>query len=75
MGADMLHLRGFGNLSDGALECLGLLRYWQEVDGFLSSCISLALLAQLLKPEGGYRPIGIMTAVSRVFGKINRAEA
>eukprot|EP00959_Pyramimonas_sp_CCMP1952_P105393 2203287-Pyramimonas_sp.AAC.1 len=75
MGADMLHLREFGDLSDGALECLGLLWFWREVEGPLSSCVSLVLLAQLLKPEGGYRPTGIMIGVSRVFGEINRAEA
>ncbi|CAK0816547.1 unnamed protein product [Prorocentrum cordatum] len=75
LGIDALHPRELANLSDGALKCLALLWRWQECSGIFSSAIALILLAQLPKPEGGYRPVGIESGVSWGFHKIARHEA
>ncbi|CAK0824635.1 unnamed protein product, partial [Prorocentrum cordatum] len=75
LGSDTLHPRELANFSDRALKCLALLWHWQECSGIFSSAIALILLAQLPKPEGRYRPIGIESGVSRVFHKLARHEA
>ncbi len=69
---DGLHPRHFASLSDDALAVLATLLQAVEVAGMWPRQLRLVVTALLPKPKGGFRPIGIMPALYRLWAKARR---
>ncbi len=72
---DGFHPRQIAHLSDGALSVLATLLQATEVAGVWPRQVSLVVTALLPKPAGGFRPIGVLPAVYRVWAKARRPES
>ncbi len=72
---DGFHPRQIGLLSDGALRALAVLLQAVETAGIWPRQVSMVVSALLPKPRGGFRPIGILPAVYRVWAKSRRADS
>jgi hypothetical protein len=57
------------------LEVLSLILAAVEVAAIWPRQVSLVVAAMLPKESGGFRPIGIATAVYRIWSKVRREEA
>ncbi len=69
---DGLHPRQVTHLCDAGLEALSLILLTVEVLGTWPRQISLVLTALLPKAKGGFRPIGLLPAIYRVWAKARR---
>ncbi len=72
---DGLHPRQLANLSDAALEVLATLLQIAELTGSWPPQVSLVVTVMLPKPSGGFRPIGLLPAIYRVWARARRGEA
>ncbi len=69
---DGLHPRQVAHLGDEGLEVLGILLQAIEVAGAWPRQVSLVTTALLPKAKGGFRPIGLLPAIYRVWAKARR---
>ena len=72
MSVDGFHVRHLALLSDDALEVLARLVHAMESVGRVPPQLRTVMVILLEKPAGGFRPIGIFSAVYRVWGKARR---
>ncbi len=72
---DGFHPRHFGLLSDAALAALGAILEAVELLGAWPSQVDLVVMPLLPKPKGGYRPIGLLAGIYRLWSKARRAVA
>ncbi len=70
-----LHPRQIANLGDEALEVLAILLEIAEITGAWPPQIGLVVTVMLPKPKGGFRPIGLLPAIYRVWARARRREA
>ncbi len=69
---DGFHPRLLGALSDDALGTLATLLLACETAGRWPRQINLVVTALIPKPKGGFRPIGVLPAVYRLWAKARR---
>ncbi len=72
---DGFHPRHFFLLSDAALDSLAAILEMVEILGAWPSQVDLVVMPLLPKPRGGYRPIGLLPGIYRLWAKARRAEA
>ncbi len=72
---DGFHPRQIADLPDEALAALAILLQAVEVSGQWPPQVSLVMTPLLPKPKGGFRPIGLMAGIYRVWAKARRAAA
>ncbi len=72
---DGFHPRHFGLLSEGALLALAAILEMVELLGAWPKQLDLVMMPLLPKPKGGYRPIGLLPGLYRLWAKSRRAEA
>eukprot|EP00959_Pyramimonas_sp_CCMP1952_P452289 9466313-Pyramimonas_sp.AAC.1 len=75
VGAGKLSPRDLCWLAGQCLTVLGLLWHWMLDTWKLSSQSPLIMIAMLEKPEGGFRPIGLLTTFVTVWGRCARSVA
>ena len=73
-GMDSWHPREYGHLSDGCLEVLSGLIALMEKWAVLPEEMLLQAIVFLGKPDGGYRPIGLLASLVRLRGAARRPE-
>ncbi len=72
---DGFHPRHFGMLSEGALLALAAILEMVELLGAWPAQLDLVLMPLIPKPRGGFRPIGLLPGLYRLWAKARRAEA
>ncbi len=72
---DGFHVRHFALLCDGALDALSHLLLAVEMTGRWPSQIGLVPMPLIPKPKGGYRGIGILPGLYRLWAKARRPMA
>ncbi|CAK0883406.1 unnamed protein product [Prorocentrum cordatum] len=75
LGSDTVHPRDLALVCDEAFETLCAIWQWSEAIGRIPVQLALMFTALLPKPDGGFRPIGLLPGICRVFGKVTRREA
>ena len=73
-GLDGFHMRHFKELPEQALQSLAQMYQVFEQRALLPKQVWGTIMAQLAKPAGGYRPIGVASSFYRLWGKSKRAE-
>ncbi len=66
------HPRALAALSEGALTALSTILAAVETSGQWPRQVCLVTTALLPKPKGGFRPVGIMPAIYRLWSKARR---
>ncbi len=75
LGWDCWHPRALQRLPRRLLVRLALLLMTAEVNGCWPEAILLNIIVLLRKPEGGYRPIGLMPTLIRLWSRARRSMA
>lgn len=70
LGLDQLHPRHLALVSDGCLFVLGYLFYLAEACGKWTDPMSFFSFFLLAKPTGGFRTIGLLSSLYRVWAKL-----
>ena len=70
LGLDQLHPRHLTSVSDGCLYCLGYLFYLAEACGLWANPMQFFSFFLLAKPAGGFRTIGLLPSLYRVWAKL-----
>ncbi len=72
---DGIHPRHVGQLSDPALDALGIILAAVERSGMWPRQVSLIVATLIPKQTGGFRPIGLAPAIYRIWSKARRVIA
>ena len=75
LGWDAMHPKALLRLSIRVLEAVLVLLAMCEAEGRWPNIIELAIIALLLKPDGGYRPIGLLPGLARIWSRARRDAA
>ena len=73
LGGDHLHPRSIALLDDAALEVPAVI--FMLVEELGTPPLRLLVIVLLAKPDGGRRPIGLLTGLMRIWGKLRRRYA
>ena len=74
-GIDGINPSSFGHLSAGGLEALCLILHWVEYLVRVPSQVEEVFIFFLAKPDGGWRPIGLLCGLIRLLGRLRHEEA
>ena len=74
LGWDRLHPRALNRLPEHLLERLCGLLMKAEEEGDWTEAVGLVIIALLPKSDGGWRPIGLLPTIIRVWARTRRAE-
>ena len=70
IGGDGFHMRHYSFLSDGGLQCVAAIWMAMELISAIPGPIDHTCLIMLVKPSGGYRPIGLFSSLYRLYTRI-----
>ena len=74
LGSDNISPRALLRLSDEAMEALATLLSKMERTGTWTKELNLVLVVLLAKPDGGFRPIGLLPTIIRVWMRARTAQ-
>ena len=75
LGWDKLHPKAIRRISDSLLNLLVRIMVQCELAGTWPAMVALVLIALLPKPEGGYRPIGLIPFLPRLWMRARKGIA
>lgn len=73
LGWDSLHPKALLRLPDALLEAVISLLHMCECQGRWPECIELPITVLRPKPGGGFRPIGLLPTLARIWSRARRA--
>ena len=75
LGWDALHPRALTRLPPGILQAIMQLLALCEAAGRWPSVVQLVIIVLLVKADGGFRPIGLIPALPRIWMRVRRIAA